>query len=148
MIVSNLQHTAQLERLHPLFKTLFDYVQSHDLLNAPLGRIILDGDNLFINNVATEGISRSVQVLEMHRQYIDVHFLLKGKEQIGWKALEDLKDIGAYSAEKDCALSKDKPSTWVTLTPGQFMIVGPEDPHAPVVGRGAIRKLVAKIRVS
>ena len=54
MIVSNLQNSARVESLHPLFKQLFDYVKANDLLNAPLGRIELDGDNLFINNVNPE----------------------------------------------------------------------------------------------
>ena len=47
MIVSNLQNSSRVEVLHPLFKTLFDYVKSHDLLHAELGRIDIDGDNLF-----------------------------------------------------------------------------------------------------
>ena len=49
MIVSNLQNSSRIEPLHPLFKQLFDYVKSHDLLHTPCGRIELDGDNLFIN---------------------------------------------------------------------------------------------------
>ena len=36
MIVSNLQNSARVESLHPLFKQLFDYVKANDLLNAPL----------------------------------------------------------------------------------------------------------------
>lgn len=51
MIVSNLQNSQRVESLHPLFKPLFDYVKSHDLLHAELGRIELKGDELFINNV-------------------------------------------------------------------------------------------------
>ena len=54
MIVSNLQNSSRIESLHPLFKTLFDYVKSHDLLHAELGRIEICGDNLFINNVNPE----------------------------------------------------------------------------------------------
>ena len=38
MIVSNLQNSSRIEVLHPLFKTLFDYVKSHDLLHAELTR--------------------------------------------------------------------------------------------------------------
>ena len=34
---------------------------------------------------------------------------------------------------------------WVDLLPGQFAIVYPEDPHAPAVGTGKIRKLIAKV---
>ena len=54
MIVSNLQHSARIEPLHPLFKQLFDYVKSHDLLHTPCGRIELDGNNLFINTASVK----------------------------------------------------------------------------------------------
>ena len=43
MIVSNLQNSQRIEGLHPLFKSLFDYVKTHDLLHADLGRIEVDG---------------------------------------------------------------------------------------------------------
>ena len=51
MIISNLQNSGRIESLHPLFKKLFDYVKTHDLLHTPCGRIELEGDKLFINNV-------------------------------------------------------------------------------------------------
>lgn len=148
MIVSNLQNSSRIESLHPLFKTLFDYVKSHDLLHAELGRIEICGDNLFINNVNPECVSSDKQVLELHHDYIDVHILLEGCETIGWKALEDLKDeVKPYSKDGDCALYSDKATTYVNLLHGQFVIVYPEDPHAPVIGSGKIRKLIAKVKI-
>lgn len=148
MIVSNLQNSQRVESLHPLFKTLFDYVKSHDLLHAELGRIEIKGDDLFINNVNPEGVAAEKQVLELHRAYIDVHILLEGKERIGWKAIEDLEtEIKPYEEEVDCALYSDVPTTFVDLLPGQFAIVYPEDPHAPVIGEGKIRKLIAKVKL-
>ena len=45
MIVSNLQNSGRIESLHPQFKPLFDYVKTHDLLHAELGRIDIDGDD-------------------------------------------------------------------------------------------------------
>lgn len=148
MIVSNLKNSWRVEGLHPLFKPLFDYVKTHDLLHADLGRIEIDGDRLFINNVEPECVAPGKQVLELHHDYIDVHILLEGTEIIGWKALEDLQDeIKAYSKEEECALYSDTPTTYVSLLPGQFMIVYPEDPHAPVIGEGKIRKLIAKVKI-
>ena len=148
MIVSNLQNSQRVEGLHPLFKTLFDYVKSHDLLHADLGRIEIKGDELFINNVNPECVVAEKQVLELHRDYIDVHILLEGAERIGWKAIEDLTDeVKPYEKEVDCALYSDTPTTFVDLLPGQFMIVYPEDPHAPVIGEGKIRKLIAKVKL-
>lgn len=148
MIVSNLQNSQRVEGLHPLFKPLFDYVKSHDLLHAELGRIEIKGDKLFINNVNPECVTAEKQVLELHRAYIDVHILLEGTERIGWKAIEDLtNETKPYEEEGDCALYSDAPTTFVDLLPGQFMIVYPEDPHAPVIGEGKIRKLIAKVKL-
>lgn len=148
MIISKLVNCSRIESLHPLFKKLFDYIKQHDLLNQETGRIVLDGDNLFINNVAVEGVARDIQPLEIHRDYIDVHFLLSGHESIGWKALEDLKnETKPYEKEGDCALYSDKPTTFVDMVPGEFVVVFPEDPHAPAIGEGKIRKLIAKIKV-
>lgn len=148
MIVSNLQNSERIESLHPLFKQLFDYVKTHDLLHTECGRIELAGDDLFINNVNPTCVSASDQVLEVHRDYIDVHILLEGKERIGWKAIEDVTDLKqAYQKEGDCALYSDTPTSFADLLPGQFLIVFPEDPHAPVIGEGKIRKLIGKVKI-
>lgn len=148
MIISKLEHSNRIESLHPLFKKLFDFVKSHNLLNEPTGRIELEGDHLFINNVAIDGADKAKQPLEIHRDYIDIHILLAGKESIGWKPIEDLKnEIKSYEKDGDCALYSDKPTTFVDMQPGEFVIVFPEDPHAPAIGEGKIRKLIAKIKV-
>ncbi len=148
MIVSNLNNTERIESLHPLFKKLFDYVKSHDILNTACGRIDIDGDNLYINNVNPECIPAEKQVLEVHREYIDVQILLEGKETIGWKALEDSKDeVKPYQQDGDCALYSDTPTSWINLEPGQFAIFFPEDAHAPVIGEGKIRKMIAKVKL-
>ena len=147
MIVSNLQNVERIENLHPLFKELFEYVKSHDILHMDCGRIEIKGDDLFINNANPTCIPADKQVLELHRDYIDVQILLEGKERIGWKAIEDLEhEVQPYDKEKDCALYSDTPTTFVDLLPGQFVILFPEDPHAPIIGEGKIRKMIAKVR--
>ena len=148
MIISSLQHSERIESLHPLFKMAFDYIKSHDLLNTPCGRIELQGDDLFINNVNPECIAAEKQVLEMHRKYIDIHVLLEGEETIGGK---DLADTGLptkpYDEDADCALYAEPATVYAKLHPGQFMIVWPEDPHAPVIGSRKVRKLIVKVKI-
>ncbi|MEG0700589.1 MAG: YhcH/YjgK/YiaL family protein, partial [Muribaculaceae bacterium] len=110
MIVSKIINSERIEGLHPRFKQLFDFIKSNNLLSMPLGRISLDGDNLFINNVLVNGVDKSLQILEMHQDYIDVHVLLKGHEVIGWKPLSEIKAYThQYVHDTDCALSDDKP---------------------------------------
>lgn len=149
MIISKLENSTRIESLHPLFHRLFEYVKEHDLLHQETGKIVLDGENLFINNSEVEGVPREKQLLEVHREYIDIHFLLSGHETIGWKALEDLKqEVQPYDHEKDFAFYADRPTTFVDVQPGEFVVIFPEDPHAPIIGDGKIRKLVAKIKTN
>lgn len=148
MILTTLNDCERYASLNPLFKALFDYVKTHDLLNAPLGRIEIDGDRLFINNSLATAVKKENQVLEMHRRYIDVHFLLEGSETVGWKPLASLNNISKeYDEEGDFALSDDAPTTYVDMKPGDVLIVWPEDPHAPIIGDGQIRKLIGKVIV-
>lgn len=148
VIFSTLADTARVESLHPLLPELFRYVRTHDLLHMPCGRIELDGNRLFINNSNPQCLTAEEQVLEVHRRYLDVHILLEGEETIGWSPLAELKmEQQAYDAEADCALYADCPSTYVTLRPGRWLMAWPEDAHAPIIGQGKIRKLIAKLRL-
>lgn len=148
MIVSTLDDSQRVESMHPLFKIFFDYVKQHDLLHTPCGRIEIMGDQLFINNSNPECVDADAQVLEVHRDYIDIHVLLEGQERIGWKPLADCgNEVKPYSKAEDCALYSDRPTTYVDLLPRQVLIAYPEDAHAPVIGHGRIRKLIGKVRI-
>ena len=61
--------------------------------------------------------------------------------------IENLSREGEYNAAKDCALVDDPAEIYVTLKKGDFVIVYPEDPHAPNIGTSTIRKVIGKIRL-
>lgn len=148
MILSTLKNSGRIESLHPRFKQLFDFVRSNDFLNRETGRIELDGDNLFINNVHPQMLLVEEQALEVHRDYIDIHIPLDKTEIIGWKPTDDcIKEKSAYDAINDYALYSDESVNLVKVEPGEFLIVYPEDAHAPIIGKGKIRKLIAKVRI-
>lgn len=148
MIVTTLDDCQRVECMHPLFHAFFDYVKSHDLLHTPCGRIEIMGDRLFINNSCPECVDADAQVLEAHRDYIDIHVLLEGRERIGWRPLHLCTDqTKPYTEADDCALYADRPTAYADLLPGQLLIAFPEDAHAPVIGHGRIRKLIGKVRI-
>lgn len=149
MYIGKLIHSSRIEKLNPAFRYLFEFIKKQNFNNLPLGKIELDGDNLFIMNLdIPQGTDIANQPLEMHRQYIDVHILLEGTERIGWKPIEDISVyVQNYNTETDCALSNDKPQFFVDLIPGDICIVYPEDPHAPAISNGRIRKLIGKVRI-
>ena len=146
MILSHISDSQRYESLHPLFKQVFDYIKTHDLLNAPAERVVLDGDTLFINVCDAKLLSAEAQKLEVHQKYIDIHFPLSGEEIVGWKHLSNVGTSEApFDVENDFALYAEAPSTYYTVLPGEFYIVYPEDAHAPIIGEGVLRKLIVKV---
>lgn len=148
MIISTLSHSGRIEDMHPLFKTFFEFVKTHDWSTQAGGRIDVLGDRLFINYITKQCVPVEQQVLEVHRDYIDIHVLLEGEETIGWKAHDALQQqTQPYDPDGDCALYADRPSCFVSLLPGQICVAFPEDPHAPLIGKGIVRKLIGKIKI-
>lgn len=90
MILDEISRLRAYASLHPGFLRLTDYLEQHDLTQAPTGRIVIDGEQLFINVDETTMKPREEQLLEVHRRYIDVHFPLSGTEVCGWSPLSSL----------------------------------------------------------
>lgn len=147
MIVGSLKNTARIEQMHPRFKAFFDFVKNNDWQNLELGKIELDGDNLFVNNVVLDPKTKEEAKLEGHKEYIDIQLLLKGDEQLGWKPLEDAEKISQpYDEGKDLIFFDEQCDDYVSLKPGQFAVFFPEDLHAPGISDGKIYKFIAKVK--
>lgn len=148
MIIGDLREVERYYCLHPRMKEVFEYVASHDFRDATTGRIVLDGEKLFINLDEVELKDREEQVLEVHRRYIDVQIPLDLEEIFGWSALANLGEADVpYSDEKDFAFYRQQAEVYVPVKPGQFIIFFPEDAHAPLIGKGRQRKLIVKVLV-
>lgn len=146
MIVGNLQNTTPYNELHPDFEKVFNLVKNTDWSKEEFGKIHLDGDRVFIIHSQVNAVEK--QVLEYHKKYIDIHFLICGEETIGWKNTADCKEIKqVFNEEDDFGLFDDEAVKFERLEPNDFAIVFPEDAHAPIIGSGKIHKLIAKIQV-
>jgi len=148
MIFSNLATAGRYIALHPLFFRAFEYIRSTDLHALAPGVYPIVGDDLLAIVEHLPGRTRADAPLECHRRYIDIQLVLEGMEEMGWKGLTDChQPVADYSLEKDIRFFSDTAATWVTVPPEHFCIFFPEDAHAPLVGDGAIRKVIFKIAV-
>jgi len=148
MILASLADSAQYEALHPLFHQAFEYVKQNDLTQAPAGKIVLDGDKLFISVSDITGKTPEAARIETHAKYIDIQLPLTAPETMGFLPAGDCKNSpDGYNETKDITFFTDKPSAYVKVEPGQFVAFFPHDGHAPCIGEGAIRKLVIKVLV-
>ena len=147
MILTTLANHKRIESLPPLFKQLFEFVNSHDFSLMEVGRIDIDGDNLFITNAKVDGVKQATQPIEVHQKYIDIHILIEGYETLGYKDISRIESYSKeYQAETDIAFSDEPGDNYFTMQPGDICVVFPEDAHAPIISSGKIHKLVAKIK--
>lgn len=147
MILDSLNNFELYNSIHPLFEKAFKYViENGD--SAPLGKYEIEGDNLFVMFVEPDLKRAEDALLEAHINYIDIQIVLSGKEGFGWSPLNactNPKD--KYNTEKDIIFFTDKPQTIVEANAGEFVILLPNDAHAPLIGSGKSRKAIVKVRV-
>ena len=152
MIVDRLEEANQYCRLHPGFDAAFDLLRSTPYDEIAPGRHEVMGDSLvlIIDHVDAKG--REAARLEAHRKYIDVQLTIPGKgavaEEFGWRPVAACSQVTEkYDQAKDIAFFGDQPDIWFAVPPGYFAVFFPSDAHAPLAGKGAIRKAVVKVAV-
>ncbi|MEP6727067.1 MAG: YhcH/YjgK/YiaL family protein [Bacteroidota bacterium] len=150
MIIDSLANASKYFSVHPLFKKAFEYISKTDLNAAEPGKYEIDGDNLKAAYAAKKGMTaeESVAKFECHNKHIDIQVCISGVEKFGWKPREKCKaPNGDYNETKDVQLYTDTPDMYFELTNGQFVILFPEDVHAPMIGADEIKKLVIKVKI-
>jgi YhcH/YjgK/YiaL family protein len=86
-------------------------------------------------------------VLEVHREWIDIHIPLTDDEIIAFKEISECKNLTKeYDPENDYALYDEEDISQLTLAKGYFAIIDPTIAHMAMLGEGSMAKLVFKIR--
>ncbi|MDH2917929.1 MAG: YhcH/YjgK/YiaL family protein [Sideroxydans sp.] len=149
MIFATLPLFSRYLTLHPLFPAAYAYLRDTDLnALAPGVHQIID-QQLFVIVEHANGRTRAEAKLEAHRRYIDIQLVLAGLDEMGWQALSDCNQpIDEHNLERDIRFFDDAPATWIAVPPAHFCIFFPDDAHAPLVGSGAIRKVIMKVAVA
>ena len=132
----------------PAWDKAFAYMKETDLNSLAPGRFPIDGENVYV--IVTEAPARELDKArwESHRNYSDIHLVVRGKEKIGLAPVsaatltepyDPAKDIMFYTAEGKFYLAE----------PGTFFIVTPNVAHRPGIradGDEVVRKVVIKVR--
>ena len=148
MIYDNIKNAHLYAGLGARFQQAFDYLQKTDLLALPVGRIELDGKNLYVMVQEYSSKLPEQGKWEAHQRYIDLQYIVSGVEKMGLAALNRLT-LGAYNPEKDFqALSGE--GVFLPLSAGDFMLLWPQDAHMPGMAidtQTPVKKVVVKISI-
>ncbi len=148
MIADRLSNAHLYAAIHPRFVSAFEYLQRTDLQSLPVGRIELDGKNLYVMVQEYQTKLPEQGRWEAHRRYIDVQYVLSGKEIIRYANLGRLT-LGEYDPERDFqALSGEGDN--LSASSGDFVILFPQDAHMPGMAIDTpipVKKIVVKVAV-
>lgn len=88
---------------------------------------------------------------EAHRNFIDIQYLLKGREKNCCLPIEKLKEIRVYKEEIDAAFYEaEVPAQELMLGNGYFAIYWPQDGHMPCLNADRaenVKKVVVKVEI-
>ncbi|BBO64610.1 YhcH/YjgK/YiaL family protein [Serratia marcescens] len=143
--------TAVNNRFYPaaIRKMLASIIESEPY-NLPVGHYQVQGKQMFFNVVEGETKLLADQKPEFHRQYLDIHLVLEGREVIGAGVLGlPLPLSEPFNEAHDLGFSPAIPGeTLIHLQPGELAVIFPGELHRPMstcTTPAVLRKIVAKI---
>lgn len=149
MIIDKLSNSHLYSGLGERINKAFDYLNKTDFSKTELGKYEIDGDNIFalVNEYNTKNENEGK--LESHKKYIDVQFVAKGKELMGFAPLGNQAIIDEYNEKNDITFFSGEKS-FTKVDEGMFAIFFPTDIHLPGIKineKSYVKKVVIKVKV-
>ena len=145
MIFGNIKDKERYIGLHPAFRAAFEFMES--AAGKEVGKYEIDGKNLYA--MVQEYVGKEPhEKFEAHKKYIDIQYIISGREIMESTALNMCGQMSDYNEVKDvqyytCHGLKTK----IQAGEGDFAIFYPEDVHKPGIKMddSIIKKVVVKI---
>lgn len=147
MIIDNIKYSKQYEVLSEDFKTIFDFIRGLTP-DAPLGKRIFEEGRLWVD-VYEAPAREEIPEYEVHKEYIDIHYILSGKEEFGYANKERLTMTKPYDQPTDMYFYDGDGDTLI-MNEGDFCVVYPQDAHISYKKKlcdKPLIRVIAKIRI-
>ena len=149
MLLSNLNR-VDLADYSPILQNVLKIFRKYDFKSSVEGRIVVDS-NTYIQVLTYETKDITKDSFECHQKYMDVHYILEGKEIIDVSSEIYSSFSDNYDEQRDIEYF-DPPKGYnsVVLKAGDFLIIGLNELHR-TNGRVSsesdlVKKIVVKIR--
>lgn len=117
-----MRYAPVLPGIEEAFAAVNALTEYEDKKNYPLS----DGNRFFL---AVQG-TKAPDVAEAHRKYLDIQYIVKGQEVVGWADLADCELVGEFNEAKDVGKYSGN-FEYITIPEGICYVAFPEDAHMP-----------------
>lgn len=132
------------------WQAAFDFLKSTDLGRIESGRYSIMGDSVFA--LVSEYMPKPVEGcrFETHQRYIDLQYVISGKEQMGVAPAKFASPLTNYDQGNDIQFFScpDDKAVYREAGPDNFFVFLPEDAHRPSIRLNDdewVKKIVIKI---
>jgi len=148
MIYDNIKNYMLYAGLKADFKEALELLNGNNFEKAPGRYDFKNGMYYLVQSYETKPESECTY--ESHRKYIDIQYIVSGKERHDVANISILTPKDAYNEEKDI-IKYDGQGSSIILDKNYFAIYFPEDGHKPNIRTGndsvAMTKVIFKIPV-
>lgn len=132
MIIDKIENAKLYYGLSDRIKKGLQYLENNDLTNVENGNYELDGKNLFVSVQDYISKPESEGKFEAHKKYIDIQYIVKGQERLGFGNIDDFNLVTPYDEEKDIEFLAGH-GDFAAAKQGYFLIFTPQDAHMPQI---------------
>ncbi|MGD6731592.1 MAG: YhcH/YjgK/YiaL family protein [Pleomorphochaeta sp.] len=148
MIIDSFCNFDKYKNLNNSFAIISDFLNKNNIKDFENGECKISDD---VKVVFLDASLKTLEEnkLEIHKENIDVHFLIEGNEYYGLCDSFD-NTVFNYDAKKDIQLSNNKIDNRIKITKGKFIVFFNYEPHMPLLDNSqeekTVRKMIFKIR--
>lgn len=149
MIYGNIKDLKSFSFLEDRVKKSLEYAQENNLLSFKKGTYEIEGIQLFVNIVEYNTTVAENRFWEAHRDYVDIHLILSGSEQIDVNFIDNMVKKEFVSKDDFLPLEGKKKASIIMQT-GDFLICYPKDGHRTAVQIGKpeqVKKAIFKVKI-
>lgn len=144
---SNLQ--VELTNSQLVKRRIRPFINKMQKEDFPIGQYPLGKDDYAI--ITEADLSETDTFIELHKKFIDVHYILSGCELIRYNYQDNLQIVKEYDEETDSFIAQGNLDSYVTLFPEDLAIIYPLEPHMTklqpkgVKGVNKVKKIIFKL---
>ena len=149
MIFDQLKNASLYFPLGERIQKALEYLKNTDFSNIEPGKYEIDGEDVYavVSQYDTKPVTSGKW--EAHKKYLDIQYVLEGKEKIGYSFSNKTIVTQEYDDYKDIMFLKGEGS-FLTVETGYFTLLFPSDIHMPGIAINIstpVKKVVVKVKV-
>ncbi len=147
MIIDSLKNAKLYYGLGERIEKGLKFLENTDLSEYKNGKYEIDGEKIYVSVQDYETKPLEQGKFEAHRKYLDIQYIIKGSERLGFGKIGEFSPAVDYDEEKDIVFLNGQ-GDFAGAKEGDFLIFMPQDAHMPCISikePAYVKKAVVKV---